>query len=201
LGWFEELYAQANGDASIIPWADLIPNPNLAAWLDKHKIRGEGRKALKIGCGLGDDAEELARRGFDTTAFDISPSAIAWCKRRFPETSVLYVIADLFIAPGNWRSAFDFVLEAYTLQVLPMSFRQKAVEKIASFIKPGGTLLVIARARERTEEEGRMPWPLTREDVNGFKSCGLMEKSFEDYMDNEEPRVRRFRIVYEKKIE
>jgi hypothetical protein len=41
-GWFEELYTQANGDASIVPWADLMPNPNLVTWLDNHGITGAG---------------------------------------------------------------------------------------------------------------------------------------------------------------
>jgi SAM-dependent methyltransferase len=199
-GWFEELYTQANGDASIVPWADLMPNPNLVTWLDNHGITGAGKKALKIGCGLGDDAEELACRGFDTTAFDISPTAIAWCQRRFPATSVHYAIADLFTAPRNWRGAFDFVLESYTLQVLPRGLRQKAMAEIADFIRPRGTLLVIARAREHTEAEGKMPWPLTSEDLNGFNSCDLTETTFEDYMDNEEPPVRRFRVVYTRKV-
>ena len=199
LGWFEELYARANGDASVIPWADLVPNPHLVTWLDDHGIREAGKKALKIGCGLGDDAEELARRGFDTTAFDISPTAIAWCQRRFPGTSVHYVIADLFMGPQNWRGAFDFVLESYTLQVLPKGLRQKAAAEIAGFIRPGGTLLVIARGREHTDAEGKMPWPLTSKDLNEFKSCDLTETAFEDYMDNEEPPVRRFRVVYTRK--
>lgn len=199
LGWFEELYAQANGDASVIPWADLMPNPNLVTWLDNHWISGAGKKALKIGCGLGDDAEELARRGFDTTAFDISSTAIAWCHRRFPRTSVHYVIADLFTAPQNWPGAFDLVLESYTLQVLPMGLRQKAVAEIAGFVRPGGTLLVIARGRENTDPEGKMPWPLTIEDLNGFKSFDLTENAFEDYIDEKEPSVRRFRVVYTRK--
>jgi hypothetical protein len=70
---------------------------------------------------------------------------------------------------------------------------------IASFLKPGGTLLVISRGRELTESEGKMPWPLTKDDLDGFKSCGLTETVFEDYWDNEEPPVRRFRVVYTKK--
>jgi len=199
LGWFEELYAKANGDASVIPWADLIPNPNLVTWLDNHGIKGAGKKALKVGCGLGDDAEELTHRGFDTTAFDISPTAIDWCQRRFPGTPVHYMIADLFKTPQNWRGAFDFVLESYTLQVLPMPLRRKAAAEIASSIRPGGTLLVIARGREHTDAEGKMPWPLTSEDLNEFKSYDLTETAFEDYMDNEEPPVRRFRVVYTRK--
>jgi hypothetical protein len=68
LGWFEDLYSRAGEDTSIIPWADLTPNPNLVEWLDRQtSVSG---LALKIGSGLGDDAEELAQRGFETTAFD-----------------------------------------------------------------------------------------------------------------------------------
>jgi hypothetical protein len=29
LGWFEELYVLAKGNASVIPWADLTINPHL----------------------------------------------------------------------------------------------------------------------------------------------------------------------------
>src|SRR5262245_10456194 len=93
-GWFEPLYAAAAGDAGSIPWADLAPNPNLIKWLDDHAIAGNGRRALVVGCGLGDDAEELARRGFAVTAFDISPTAIEWCRKRFADTPVSYCVAD-----------------------------------------------------------------------------------------------------------
>jgi SAM-dependent methyltransferase len=198
LGWFEELYARAAGDASIIPWADLTPNPNFVSWLDQHQIDGDGRAALKVGCGLGDDAEELTRRGFRTTAFDISPSAIAWCKTRYPKSVVSYVAADLLHAPLEWRGKFDFVLESYTLQVLPPKIRREAIEQIASFVACRGTLLVIARGREPSDPEGNMPWPLTKDELEVFRSCGLSEVHFEDYLDNETPPVRRFRVTYRK---
>lgn len=198
LGWFEELYAGANGDASIIPWADLRPNPNLVAWLDTSNTDGHGKNALKIGCGLGDDAEELARRGFETTAFDISPTAIAWCQRRFPGSAVTYIVLDLFQAPQEWDGKFDFVLESYTLQVLPADIRGKAISVISGFVTHGGKLLVITRGRNPGDPEGTMPWPLTREEVEGFAHCGMKEVSFEDYLDQEEPPVRRFRAVYER---
>ena len=102
LGWFEDLYSQAGEDTSIIPWADLEPNPNLIDWLNQHGSAGSGR-AIKVGSGLGDDAEELSRRGFVTTAFDISESAIAWSRRRFPQSSVSYIVGDLFSAPIEWE--------------------------------------------------------------------------------------------------
>jgi SAM-dependent methyltransferase len=196
LGWFEELYSRAHGDSFMVPWADLQPNPNLVAWLNDQRVNGAGKKALKIGCGLGDDAEELARRGFDTTAFDISPSAMDWCRIRFPASPVHYCIEDLFSPPENWGNTFDLVIESYTLQVLPSKLHHKAMKEIAGFLKPCGTLLVIARGRELDEPEGKMPWPLKKEDLNGFKSYGLSEVTFENYLDNEDPPVRRFRVVY-----
>ena len=195
LGWFEVLYSQAGKDTAIIPWADLTPNPNLITWLNQNQLSIPGR-ALKVGCGLGDDAEELTRRNFETTAFDISESAIAWCKNRFPKSPVSYVVADLFHAPSEWRAGFDFVLESYTLQVLPLSIRAEAMHQIASFVSPGGTLLVIARGREPNEPEGKMPWPLTKDELMVFQTLGLRELCFEDYMDNEDPPVRRFRVTY-----
>jgi len=195
LGWFEDLYSQAGEDTAIIPWADLTANPNLITWLDQNQPSAPCR-ALKVGCGLGDDAEELARRNFETTAFDISESAIASCRNRHPQSPVSYVVADLFHAPSEWKGRFDFVLESYTLQVLPPSIRAEAMHQIASFVSPGGTLLVIARGREPNESEGKMPWPLTKEELMLFQTLGLRELSFEDYMDNEDPSVRRFRATY-----
>ncbi|MDP6796632.1 MAG: class I SAM-dependent methyltransferase [Candidatus Krumholzibacteria bacterium] len=198
LGWFEDLYSQAGEDTSIIPWADLTPNPNLIDWLDQNGTACSGL-AVKIGSGLGDDAEELARRGFDTTAFDISESAVACSRVRFPDTSVSYRHADLFSAPSEWHGRFDFVMESYTLQVLPPNLRKEAIRCIASFVASGGTLLVIARGREPSESEGKMPWPLTKEELALFQSHGLKQISFDDYVDNEDPPVRRFRVTYVRK--
>jgi len=195
-GWFEPLYAEAQGDAGIVPWADLVPNPGLIRWLEREDVCGDGRRALKVGCGLGDDAECLADRGFVVTAFDISPTAIGWCRKRFPASGVEYAVEDLFAPPGAWINGFDFVLESYTLQVLPPALRQPAMKHIAGFAAPGGRVLVITRARERSDPEGQMPWPLRREEVEQFRRFGLSEKSFEDYVDDEDPPVRRFRVEY-----
>jgi SAM-dependent methyltransferase len=196
LGWFEELYASAERNADIIPWADLVANPNLVEWLDKYKIVGNGKKSIKIGCGLGDDAEELAKRGFEVTAFDISATAINWCRERFPESKVNYSVEDLFNKPSLWEEAFDFVLESYTLQVLPLEVRIRAMQEIAKLTAPGGILLVICRGRDEADEKGKMPWPLTRKELEMLEDCGLKLEAFEDYTDNEEPPVRRFRAVY-----
>ncbi|MDE3212141.1 MAG: hypothetical protein KGM98_02825, partial [Bacteroidota bacterium] len=56
--WFEVLYRQAGYRPDMIPWADMELNPNLKNWIEtKPSGFFEGRKILKVGCGLGDDSE------------------------------------------------------------------------------------------------------------------------------------------------
>jgi hypothetical protein len=45
-----------------------------------------------------------------------------------------------------------------------------------------------------------MPWPLTKDELTDFLRFGLKEVSFEDYVDDEEPPVRRFRVAYRKEV-
>ncbi len=192
-GFFDAVYATAEGDASGVPWADLQPHPVALAWLERQNVQGEGKSALVVGCGLGDDAEELAGRGFHVTAFDVSPHAIAWCKQRFPASSVNYQVADLLNAPAAWSQAFDFVLEIYTIQALPRELRARAIAGIAQFVAPAGQLLVVCRGREPHEDPGTLPWPLTRAELAEFEQHGLREVSFEDVRDED---GRHFRVVY-----
>ncbi|MDP9363492.1 MAG: class I SAM-dependent methyltransferase [Chloroflexota bacterium] len=196
VGWFEPLYAAAAGNESAIQWADMRPNPHLTEWLDRSAGQGDGRRALVVGCGLGDDAEELARRGYRVVAFDVAPTAIDWCRRRFPDSAVLYEVGDVLAPPGLWFGAFDLVVEAYTLQALPPDARARAMERIAHFVAPGGTLLTIARGREPEDDPGAMPWPLTKAEFDRFRRFGLNEIGFEDYADPEDESVRRFRGTY-----
>jgi SAM-dependent methyltransferase len=199
-GWFEALYAEAEGDAERIPWADLVPNAHLVSWLNENDWRGEGRRALVVGCGLGDNAELLAARGFDVTAFDISAEAIKWCRRRYSDSKVEYVAADLFEPPLEWREAFNLVVTINTLQILPAQLRPSAISAMVNCVTPGGALFVIVRGREPNDDPGSMPWPLTMDDLAPFVQSGLMLISFEDFFDQEDPPVRRFRIQYRKPV-
>ena len=197
-GWFEELYYQANGDGQEIPWANLTANPNLTRWLDANYIQGNDKKALVVGSGLGDDAEALSEIGFKVTAFDIAPSAIAWSQKRFPTSRVKYLVANALKLEKSWENKFDFILESYTLQAVPDHIRQQIMKNIAKYLKPSGMLLVICRGREITEELHDLPYPLTKKELTFFKDLGLKQITLEDYLDKENPPVRRFRIQYTK---
>jgi SAM-dependent methyltransferase len=201
-GWFEQLYREGEAGKSVVPWADLRPNPHLLDFWKVNPLETAGKTALVIGSGLGDDAEQLAAWGFQTTAFDISETAVRAAQKRFPagqkftKGSVKYLAANLLNPPPNWSRRFDFVLEIFTLQALPAAIRPVAIQKIAQFVSPGGLLLIIARGRNQSDPEGQMPWPLTREELAAFTRYGRIERSFRDYPDPEDPAVRRFRVLY-----
>ena len=197
LGWFDALYREAGGNNEIIPWADLEPNRYFRAWAESSGLKGDGRKALVVGCGLGDDARYLYDLGFKVTAFDISPTAIEWAKKLHAETDIIFETCDLFQPFRGWLGAFDFVLEIYTIQPLPIEMRPQVVDAIASFIAPGGEIVVVTRGREDDEEPDELPWPMSRRDLARFEHNGLTQTDFQQ-MPGEEDEPDRFVVEYKR---
>ena len=194
-GWFDELYARADGDSDVIPWAHLTPNPYLVEWLDREGVVGNDKQAMVIGCGLGDDAEALAKRGFVVTAFDISERAIGWCHERFPESAVTYQVADLLQLTTEWHQNFDFVFESLTVQALPQVIREAALQGVASLVAPGGTLLLFCWSRKDDEPVTTLPFPISKKELGTLLDAGLQEKQFEEFWDDIMGHPR-FRVVY-----
>ncbi len=177
--WFEAVYALAEGDPANVPWGNTVAHPLLLEWLAQNP-RLDGLKALDIGCGLGDNAAALAGQGADVTAFDLVQGATDWARARFPDAGVDFRAADLFNPPPEWLDAFDFVHETYTLQALPAEIFSPARKAMADFVKPGGRLLLIARARDEAQQFDGPPWPLARRDIEAFAANGLTLVTLED---------------------
>ena len=196
-GWFEELYREADGDWDSIPWVDLAPNRFLVEW-DKDKINpGEGKSALVVACGLGDEAKYLADRGYNVMAFDISETAIEWAKKVYGDGVAEFLVADMFDAPGDWENGFDLVIEVYTIQALPQDLRDKSIDAISSFVAPGGELVAVQRLRERHSDvpEGP-PWAVSKRELERFEENGLSLAEFETFLGDEEEPIVRFVARY-----
>jgi SAM-dependent methyltransferase len=163
-GWFERLYAAAESGAAVVPWDRGAPHPLIVEWAERR--RPEGKTALVVGAGLGFDAEFVAGLGFDTTAFDVSATAVETAQERFPASKVRYRTADLLDPPAEWRGAFDLVVESLTVQSMPLGPRAQAIRNVAAMVAPGGTLLVVAFAGDEHVEGP--PWPLSRADIEAF---------------------------------
>jgi SAM-dependent methyltransferase len=193
-GWFERLYAAAERGEATVPWSRGAPNPLLVEWAEARTLAGGGHRAMVVGFGLGDDAEYVAERGFETVAFDIAGTAVRLARRRFPDSRVRYVTADLLDPPGEWRGAFDLVLESITVQSLPPELHADATARVAELVAPGGTLLVLSGGRD--ERDGPVdgpPWPLTRAEVDAFADGGLRPVRIEDLRNAADPAYRRWR--------
>jgi SAM-dependent methyltransferase len=146
------------------------------------RSRARQRRALDIGCGLGDNAAAIAAQGWNVTAFDLSAVGIDWAKRRFGAT-VDFRVADLFAPPADWIGAFDLVHECYTLQALAPDAQEEAIGRIAQFVARHGRLVVIARLRESGSLAEGPPWPLAYDEVMAFVRYGLVAETVEETLD------------------
>lgn len=172
--WFEPLYADSSKKGEGVPWANMKTHPSFQHWLSQNELAGKNKLALVVGCGMGDDAIELENLGFEVTAFDVSDTAIKFCKERFPLTNVNFIQADLLKQQKQWYKKFDFVLEIYTVQALPPKYEEGLIKNISNFVAPNGKLLVVAEvSKEERAFENGPPWLLTPEHIDSFASCGL----------------------------
>lgn len=199
---FESVYAEAQGDPSRIPWAHLRPNPALVNWLNAvaPSLIRCGARVLVVGCGLGDDARELLRRGYDVTAFDCSATAIEWARQRDPEHAHYYVQADLFQPQPRWRHRFDLVVEINTIQSLPPDLQPGAMSAIADLASPRGYVLAICRAAttQAVAPEDGPPWPLTEAQLLEYAALAGLKpvEPVSVFEDDQTPPVMRMRALF-----
>jgi SAM-dependent methyltransferase len=170
---FEAMYAAAAAGGAQPPWDYGDARPQLVEWAEARSLAGDGDEALVVGCGYGADAEFLASLGFRTTGFDFAPTAIAGARQKYPDSEVDYLVADVLDLPRDWRGRFDLVVESLTVQSMPPEQHTVAAHNIAGLVAPGGTLLVLATARDERSPAGGPPWPLTRAELDEFADGDL----------------------------
>ncbi len=130
---------QWQGDrAAPIAMAVSPPNPHLVREVDAL----QPGTALDAGCGAGAEAIWLASCGWQVTAADIAGEALARAAERAAASGVTdrvqWVQADLTAwEPGT---TYDLVTTHYAHPAMP---QLEFYDRIASWVAPGGTLLVV----------------------------------------------------------
>jgi SAM-dependent methyltransferase len=178
--WYDELWSAAGRGEVPLPWDHTDPHPVLADWVAGHG-GGNGRRAVVVGCGLGADSEHLARHGWRTTAFDISPAAVTAVRDRYPDSPVDYRQGDLLDLTEDLRGAFDLVVEIYTLQALHPSLRDRAIAGVQGLMAPGATALVVQVVRPDDQPlTPEPPWTLTRAEMEAVARDGVELQSLDE---------------------
>lgn len=98
-----------------LQWFSEAPSPIVVETIRAFDLSPQA-KLLEIGCGEGRDAYPLLTQGFDLLATDISPEAIAFCQRKFPEYASRFQVADC--VAGTLDGQFDFVYAVAVLHML-----------------------------------------------------------------------------------
>lgn len=178
-GWFEKLYAAGESGEVTMAWDRSDPHPLLAEWTAREGLVGAGQRAVVVGAGLGADAEHVAALGFETMAFDLSPTAVRTAQARNPGSTVGYRVADLLDLPPDWQRGFDLVVEIFTVQAVPRDLRDQMVAAVSDLVSPGGTLVAIQAVLDPQDDGSGPPWPLTREEIGSFARHGLREVEVE----------------------
>lgn len=180
--WFDRLYAEGSAGIIDMPWDRTDGQPLLREWYDAWAPGRAPGRACVVGCGLGADAEFLAARGWTTTGFDLSATAIDQAGSRYPRSAVTYRVADLLDLPTDLVGVFDLVVEIFTLQAMPDPPRSAAARGVASLLAPGATLLVVA-FRDTGVPTSPPPFPLTRDDLHLLEVGGVVAQRVEELPD------------------
>lgn len=103
--------------------------------------------ALDAGCGTGEEALWLASHGWEVTGADISAAALAQAAetaaKQSVSTGVTWVEEDLTTWEPEGR--FDLVTTNYAHPAMPqLAFYQR----IADWVAPGGTLLIVGHLHD-----------------------------------------------------
>lgn len=108
---------------------------------------GAGRVALDVGAGSGRDAAWLASLGYDVVAAEPAAGMRAEAARRHPAPSIRWLDDRLpaLDAVHALGLSFDLILLSAVWQHVSPGDRARAFRKLATLMKPGGTMVLTLR--------------------------------------------------------
>lgn len=100
-----------------------------------------GMTSLELGCGEGQNSRWLARQGLKCIAIDISEGQLAYARKDAEAEGLEIDFRQGTIEDFDPQGAtFDLITSSHAFEFVAEPFEQ--VKRIASWLKPGGTLMI-----------------------------------------------------------
>ena len=107
----EDLVTETNiSEADTMSVAYLFRDYKGMPSLEKKALQLAKGKILDVGCGAGSHSLYLQNKGFEVTAIDISPSAVAACRLRGESARPASGRRRSRVSPGPGKSAMPWAL-------------------------------------------------------------------------------------------
>lgn len=110
---YDDRYRQIHGQN--LQWFFEDPSPIVAETIREFSLSPRN-KLLELGCGEGRDAFGLLEQGFDLLATDVSPEAIAFCRKKRPGFAERFQVLDC--VGGELAGTFDFIYAVAVVHML-----------------------------------------------------------------------------------
>jgi SAM-dependent methyltransferase len=146
------------------PWDTGVSPPELKELIEGPDARQPGR-ALDLGCGTGTNAIYMAEHGWDVTAIDFTPRAIAMAKAKVEASKVkpriirgdVTRLEELGVGDG-----FSLVFDLGCLHSIPTDRRDDYAKGVTEVTVPGADYLVFGFYRNPNR---LTPLKLTQEEL------------------------------------
>jgi SAM-dependent methyltransferase len=206
LRWYRVVYWLAYR-LGLTVWQRSAPPADLVALIEGPEPLPLGR-ALDLGCGTGTDTIYLATRGWDVTAVDTVPQALATARRNATTAGVAprFIEGDVTRLPDlDIGDGYTLLLDFGCFHTLPEDQRSAYVAGISRAATPGATLLLYGfsqppkaapihagittdEVRQRFSPAG---WKLVTSDRVTAKTLGIAVPRADDRFE-----LRRYQLRY-----
>jgi cyclopropane fatty-acyl-phospholipid synthase-like methyltransferase len=135
-------YWKSRYQSGDMPWEKGAPSPGLVDFLAAHPDLPRGIVCVP-GCGTGHDVREFARAGFDTSGFDIAPSAIQLADEKTKSSGLKakFQLADFL--HDEPPKKFDWLFEHTLFCAIKPQERDDYVRATLRWLKPDGQYLAV----------------------------------------------------------
>jgi len=162
--FWDQRFAEGN-----TPWDRGAANPQLAVWLAVGELKP--CRILIPGCGAGHEVAVLAKAGFDVTALDYSPEAIARTRKRLDADGLKATVIEADALAWKPDKPFDAIYEQTCLCALyPDQWRAYA-DQLHRWLKPSGKLFALFVQMLRPgAAEGKIEGPPYHCDIHAMRA-------------------------------